>query len=83
MSQKNAQDEASGWPQFDSQLMKAPYNRGSQGSWQLVHRVRRQEGNDWIVDSAGRGSAAAASGGLAGSADTYIVDLSRIHNGPC
>ncbi|MFT6376354.1 MAG: hypothetical protein ACJARS_003011, partial [bacterium] len=61
----NAQDEASGWPQFDSQLMKAPYNRGSQGSGQLVHRVRRQEGNDWIVDSAGRGSAAPASGGSA------------------
>lgn len=70
-----AEDEAAGWPQFDGQLMKAPYSRGSQGGGQIVHRVRRKEGAQWLIDSAGRGSASPASGS---STNIYMMEMTSV-----
>ncbi len=74
----NATDEGTGWPQFDGQLMKVPYSRGSQGSGQMVHKVRRKEGNNWLIDTEGRGSAAPASGQASGAPNTYIMEMTAV-----
>ncbi len=74
----NAEDEAVGWPQFDGQLMKVPYSRGSQGTAQMVHRVRRKEGANWVIDTEGRGIAAPASSQSSGVTNTYVMEMTAV-----
>lgn len=73
---RDAEDESHGWAQFNALLMDAPYNRGSQGSSELVNRVTSETGDLVVVETAGRGVTAPATDHSTGPANTYRTELS-------
>jgi hypothetical protein len=66
------------WGQMGGLLLAAPYRRGSQGSGEMVHRVRRAEAEAVVIETAGRGIVAPATDGATGPANLYDTALESV-----
>jgi len=68
----SAEEEGRGWGQTQSLLMATPSPQGLRGNSELVHMVRRTEGDRMTIETQGRGVV------TAGDNNTYTMEMSSM-----
>ncbi len=63
------------WGQAGGMLLEAPYRSGSQGSGEMVHRIKRIDDLGIVIETAGRGIVAPADDSATGPSNLYSTTL--------